>query len=145
MTFCQGLTLLFESSSVLVPVYFYILRFYLATSKQLQRLESGSKSPLYTLYSTAISGLTTIRAFGAVRFFDKQSLNLLDNSQGPFFFRFQGRMFLEISLAWVTSLLAIGLSLIAVSQRHSTSAGFVGVALSQMVRLKGLSELRLTH
>lgn len=52
---------LFSRLSVLVPVYYLILRVYLATSKQLIRLEAGSKSPLYTAFSTAVSGLTTVR------------------------------------------------------------------------------------
>ncbi|KAJ6492691.1 hypothetical protein DFH09DRAFT_1290842 [Mycena vulgaris] len=48
---------------------FYGLRFYLATTKQFRRLELGSKSPMYTLFGTTISGLITVRAYHAQGYF----------------------------------------------------------------------------
>lgn len=122
-----------------------------------QRLESGSKSPLYTLFSTTVGGLTSIRAFRANDFFESKNNDFLDDSQGPFFFRFSGMLFLRVTLTWMTvseetltsnskslaltrlrllqALLAIGLSILAVALRSSTSSALLGVALSQLTSL----------
>ena len=92
-----------------------------------QHLENGSKSPvrdhtpalsfpspsldadllclfsqLYTLFSTTLSGIHTIRAFHAEDFFGEKQDEILNLSQRPLVFRFVGQLFLQISLSWMT-------------------------------------------
>ena len=50
----------------MAPVVFYswfISRQYLKVSRDLKRLESVNKSPVYVLFSETLAGLSTIRAF----------------------------------------------------------------------------------
>ncbi len=140
---------------ILIPFYYLFMRIYLASSKQLQRLESASKSPLYGLFATTVSALPVIRAFGAEGFFIAKNDALLDNSQGPMYFRYQGQNFLKVTLAWLTvgvavrpslnlrswlikfrgqSFLAISLSILVVALRGRTSAGLLGAGQSAASR-----------
>jgi ATP-binding cassette, subfamily C (CFTR/MRP), member 1 len=59
---------------VILPIglmYYAIQKFYVATSRQLKRIESVTRSPIYTHFSETITGQSTIRAYGEEKRFGK--------------------------------------------------------------------------
>ncbi|KAG8697376.1 hypothetical protein FRC09_007907 [Ceratobasidium sp. 395] len=129
------LNVFFQASSVVGSM---VLVYVAATSTQLQQLESASKSPLYTTFGTTIAGLETIRAYGVQKHFSGRNDRYLNVSQGPFHYRFAGMRFLRTSLTIITLFIAVGISCLAVGLRSTTSAGFLGIALTNMTRISGL-------
>src|SRR5208282_819363 len=57
----------------LAAVYLYIQRYYLRASRELKRLDSISKSPIYAHFQESIGGLTTIRAYSQQKRFAQEN------------------------------------------------------------------------
>ena len=55
--------------------------FYVATSRQLRRLDSVTRSPIYSFFSETVSGLPVVRAFQHQQRFLKHSETLIDTNQ----------------------------------------------------------------
>lgn len=106
---------------------------YLRTSRQVRLLELEAKSPLYTHFIETFHGLSTIRAFGWADDFNTKFLELLDNSQVPFYLLFCIQRWLELVTGLIVAALAILLAVLIVVLRHSVKPGLVGVALLNIV------------
>lgn len=52
-----------QNSLIDLSVFVVIQRFYVATSRQLRRLDSVSRSPIYSHFGETVSGLSVIRAY----------------------------------------------------------------------------------
>ncbi|KAJ7644824.1 P-loop containing nucleoside triphosphate hydrolase protein [Roridomyces roridus] len=126
---------------VLGVLGYYGVTYYLITSKQFRRLELESKSPLYTLFGTTVSGLITVRAYRAEGYFRTQNSLFINASQGALHYRLAGQLFLRIFLLWFQAILACTVAVLTVSMRGGTSAALLGVALTRLV---GLGQT-LTH
>ena len=53
-------------TAMIVPlagVYYWVQRYYLRTSRELKRLDSVSRSPIYAHFQESLGGITTIRAY----------------------------------------------------------------------------------
>ncbi|KAJ6528440.1 P-loop containing nucleoside triphosphate hydrolase protein [Mycena capillaripes] len=115
----------------------YFLKFYLATSKQFRRLESASKSPLYTLFGTTVAGLITVRAYRAQGFFRAQNAAFVNESQGALHHRVAGQLFLRVFLLWFQAIIACSVAVLTVLMRDTTSAALLGISLARLVSLGG--------
>jgi len=65
--------------------YASLQRFYVTTSRQLKRLESVTRSPIYSHFGETLTGYTTIRAYGMQNKFIKESEARVDNNQLSYF------------------------------------------------------------
>eukprot|EP00731_Ephydatia_muelleri_P028699 Em0020g343a len=73
---------------VVVPLgvfYFLIQRFYVSTSRQLQRLESISRSPIYSHFQESIQGATSIRAYRVQERFVLENERRVDHNLMAYF------------------------------------------------------------
>ncbi|KAH7329994.1 putative ATP-binding cassette transporter [Rhexocercosporidium sp. MPI-PUGE-AT-0058] len=104
-------------------------KYYLRTSRQMRLLDLEAKSPLYSHFIESLSGLVTIRAFGWGETFQTRNLALLDASQKPYYLLFCIQRWLALALDLLVMALAVILMSLVVKLRSEISAGFVGLAL----------------
>ena len=82
----------------LAALYLYMQRRYRATSRELRRLDSVTRSPIYSSFSETLSGIYTIRAFGATQRFLSAFSALLDTNQRVFYMALAASLWLNVRL-----------------------------------------------
>ncbi|CAM0913033.1 unnamed protein product [Alopecurus aequalis] len=106
-------------------------RYYLASAKELMRINGTTKSALANHLGESISGAITIRAFEEEdRFFDENS-NLVDKNAIPYFYNFAATEWLIQRLEMMSAaVLSFSAFLMVLLPSGTFSPGFVGMALS---------------
>ena len=69
--------------AIIIPIlfaYYLMQKFYVTTSRQLRRLESSTRSPIYSWFGESISGVSTIKAFEMDEEFCHEMENKVDNN-----------------------------------------------------------------
>lgn len=123
-------------AATMPPVFLFmwmLQKFYLRTSRQMRFLDLEAKSPLFSQFIESLSGLVTIRAFGWASAFEKQNLVLLDASQKPFYLLFCIQRWLELALDLAVTVLAVILMVLVVKLRTDVGAGYVGLAILNVI------------
>jgi len=110
-------------------VVYLLQKFYLRTSRQIRLMELEAKAPLYSNFLETLGGLVTIRAFGWTEEMDKRNKVLLDTSQRPFYLLLCIQRWLALVIDLTVAGMAVILVALIIQFRKGADAGFVGVAL----------------
>lgn len=142
---------------VLVPlsyVYYKALIYYIATSREVKRIESIARSPIYSTFGETLNGTTLIRAFKMQNnFVDKNSLQLNDN-QTAYFAGTSANRWLAVRLEFVGAGIVLSAALFAVMERGTINPSLAGLSVSYalgvtqrlcwIVRMGGQCETQVT-
>ncbi|GFF54141.1 metal resistance protein YCF1 [Aspergillus udagawae] len=118
----------------LLGVFYLVQKFYLRTARQLRLLDIEAKAPLFSRFLEVLSGLVTIRAFGWQDEFERRNRQAFDISQKPFYLLFCVQRWLNLVLDLVVAAIAVIVVAIAVRTKGSVDAGFLGIALVNIVQ-----------
>ncbi|XP_062958179.1 ATP-binding cassette sub-family C member 2-like [Cynocephalus volans] len=123
---------------VIIPlgiIYVAVQVFYVATSRQLRRLDSVTRSPIYSHFSETVSGLPVIRAFEHQQRFLRHSEMEIDTNQKCVFSWITSNRWLAARLDLIGSLVVLLSSLMMVIYRDTLSGDSVGFVLSNAVSI----------
>ncbi|XP_008197317.2 multidrug resistance-associated protein 1 isoform X4 [Tribolium castaneum] len=125
--------------AVIVPIgilYYFIQRFYVATSRQLKRLESVSRSPIYSHFGETITGVQAIRAFREQDRFIKESEHRVDVNQVCYYPSIISNRWLAVRLEMIGNLIIFFAALFSVLGRdESQNAGLVGLSVTYSLQI----------
>ncbi|KAK7534369.1 multidrug resistance-associated protein 1 [Phyllosticta citribraziliensis] len=127
--------------ALIVPLgalYLYIQRYYLRTSRELKRLDSVSKSPIYAHFQESLSGISTIRAYRQQDRFAQENEWRVDANLRAYFPSINANRWLAVRLEFIGSVIilaAAGFSIISVASGSKLSAGLVGLAMSYALQI----------
>uniref|UniRef100_A0A8B9CRZ8 Multidrug resistance-associated protein 1 n=1 Tax=Anser brachyrhynchus TaxID=132585 RepID=A0A8B9CRZ8_9AVES len=126
-------------AAVIIPplglVYLFVQRFYVATSRQLKRLESVSRSPVYSHFNETLLGVSVIRAFEEQKRFIKQNDMKVDENQKAYYPSIVANRWLAVRLEYVGNCIVLFAALFAVIARNKLSPGLVGLSVSYSLQI----------
>uniref|UniRef100_A0A8B9BKV5 ABC-type glutathione-S-conjugate transporter n=1 Tax=Anser brachyrhynchus TaxID=132585 RepID=A0A8B9BKV5_9AVES len=123
---------------IVIPLgifYYFVLRFYISTSRQLRRLDSVTRSPIYSHFGETVSGLSVIRAYGHQQRFLKQNESTMDINQKSVYSWIVSNRWLAIRLEFVGSLVVFFSALLAVISKGTLDGGIVGLSISSALNV----------
>ncbi|XP_022093078.1 multidrug resistance-associated protein 4-like isoform X2 [Acanthaster planci] len=132
--FCLAFTL------PIVIVFFLIRRFYLASSRDVMRLEGIARSPVFSHLSVTLTGLSTVRAFKAQQRFTADFDRYLDSHTRAWFLFLATSRWLGVQLDFLSSLFVCGVSFTCILTAGflNLNSGTVGLSLTYAISLLGV-------
>ncbi|CAF1394631.1 unnamed protein product [Adineta steineri] len=122
----------------LVPSVLWLRRFYMRSSRQIKRLESVTRSPMYTLFSSSFDGLTSIRAFNVQGDFLNMFMERIDTNSRAYFIVFTSARWFGLRLDIMVSFLTLVTALLAVFLRHQIDSAAAALSVTYCISLTGL-------
>uniref|UniRef100_A0A8C1IM72 ATP-binding cassette, sub-family C (CFTR/MRP), member 3 n=1 Tax=Cyprinus carpio TaxID=7962 RepID=A0A8C1IM72_CYPCA len=119
----------------LALIYVFVQRFYVATSRQLKRLESVSRSPIYSHFSETITGTSVIRAYGRNAAFVLMSDMKVDENQKSYYPGIVSNRWLGVRIEFIGNCIVLFAALFAVIGKDKLSPGLVGLSVSYALQV----------
>eukprot|EP00026_Physarum_polycephalum_P000464 Phypoly_transcript_00465.p1 GENE.Phypoly_transcript_00465~~Phypoly_transcript_00465.p1 ORF type:complete len:1411 (+),score=128.73 Phypoly_transcript_00465:182-4414(+) len=122
----------------LAYLYYYVQQYYLSCSRELQRLDSTTKSPIFAQFSETLNGITTIRSFGVTDNFIRENDRKLDLNTQAYFASVTTNRWLSVRLEFICTCVVSVAALFCVIERDNIDAGLAGLSLTYALSLTGI-------
>ncbi|CAI7598161.1 unnamed protein product [Penicillium glandicola] len=130
---------------VCVLVIYYVVKFYVKTSRQIRLLDIEAKAPLFSQFLEALSGLSSIRAYGWTEDYHRRNQIALDASQRPSYLLSCIQRWIGLVLDLIVACIAVIVIAVAISMKGSPSMNLLGVALFNIVNFSGTLQTLVTY
>ncbi|KAF9203873.1 hypothetical protein BGZ49_005929 [Haplosporangium sp. Z 27] len=118
--------------------YLVVGAYYTSASRELKRIESVTKSPLYSHFGETLVGVSTIRAFGVESRFMEEVLVKLDNNNAPFYFLWMCNRWLSIRVDIMGFMVTFISGILILINLDSLDSSWAGLSLGSAVNFLGL-------
>ncbi|CAM9553692.1 unnamed protein product, partial [Phaeothamnion confervicola] len=124
-----------DAIDLLLPRNIPMFAYYRPVSRDLQRLESVSRSPIFAQFSETLAGVTTLRAYNLQQEFIDRNAKRLDDSNRSFFHLQVCNRWLQLRLELLGGLLILCAALLIVF--WGIDAGLAGLVLTYTQQITG--------
>ncbi|KAB8250819.1 P-loop containing nucleoside triphosphate hydrolase protein [Aspergillus flavus] len=119
-------------------IYLSYQKYYLRTSRELKRLDSVTRSPIYAHFQESLGGISTIRAYKQQNRFTLENEWRMDENLRAYFPSISANRWLAVRLEFIGSIIILAsatLSIISVATGSRISPGRVGLAMSYALQI----------
>ncbi|KAG0346517.1 hypothetical protein BG004_001533 [Podila humilis] len=126
------------AAAFIATAYFFVGAYYIASSRELKRIESITKSPLYSHFGETLVGISTIRAFGAESRFMEEVLVKLDNNNSPYYYMWMCNRWLSVRVDFMGSMVSFVAGVLILLNIDNVDEGWAGISLGSAMNFMGL-------
>ncbi|KAI8911120.1 P-loop containing nucleoside triphosphate hydrolase protein [Gorgonomyces haynaldii] len=119
-------------------LYAYFQRYYISTSRELKRLDSTSRSPIYAHFQETLYGVSTIRAYAQEGRFTEKNEDRIDFNQKAYYPSVSANRWLAVRLELIGSLIVFCSGMVGVLSIYFTwnlSASIIGLMLTYSLNI----------
>lgn len=125
-------------AAIISVAYLAVGKKYISTSRELKRLHSVSRSPIYSMFGETLAGLSTIRAFSEQSRFMSDLLVKIDDSNRPFYFLWIANRWLSVRSDSIGAIVALSSGVFILMHPAGIDAGTAGLALTYALEFVAL-------
>ncbi|KAJ3072963.1 hypothetical protein HDU98_002550 [Podochytrium sp. JEL0797] len=111
-------------------VYYSVSSRFLACQREIKRLDSVTRSPIYSMFSETLVGVSTIRAYGSEQRFMTENLNRVDTNHRAFFYMWSANRWFGTRVSSIASCVILASAIGTVAMRDIIGAGLAGLSLT---------------
>lgn len=131
---CYTIPLFTIVAIVVVLLYWIVGALYVVSSRDLKRLESVTRSPIFTLVGEVLSGAVVIRAYGDASRFTRHCLRLIDKTNRPFYYLWAENRWLSVRVDVLAAIVSLAMAVFLILNQD-VDAALAGFALSFTIQL----------
>ncbi|TPX66991.1 hypothetical protein SpCBS45565_g04133 [Spizellomyces sp. 'palustris'] len=117
----------------LLPIYYFVQGLYRNAARELKRLESLARSPLFGHFSESLNGLPTLRAYSAASRFVVRADTFLDEANRPSLIKYYVNAWVALRMEILCGFICFMVATLGLAFRISPS--LLGLALSYTLSL----------
>lgn len=125
-------------AAVVVISYVWVGMFYRPAARELRRLNNVLRSKIYEHFSESLTGINTLRAYGALPGFQQDNAKRIDAENRAYWLSIACQRWLNLRLDGLGAVLVLATALLVVGLRQSISPSSGGVVLSYMVTVQSV-------
>ncbi|KAJ3071462.1 hypothetical protein HDU98_005300 [Podochytrium sp. JEL0797] len=111
-------------------IYFNVSQRFLMCQREMKRLDSITRSPIYSMFSETLVGVSTIRAYSAEPRFKSQNLSRVDTNHRAFYYMYGANRWFGVRTAVIAGSVILSAALSTVWMREEIGAGLAGLSLT---------------
>ncbi|KAK3320254.1 putative ATP-dependent bile acid permease [Cercophora scortea] len=110
--------------------YYYVTATYIDAARDLKRIESVARSPLYQLIGESIAGCVSIRGYGLEGMFARQNGELVDRLNQPSLLLAASTQWLKLRIDLLSTVVTFSTAVFVLARATTTGPGAAGLVLT---------------
>ncbi|KAL8909151.1 MAG: hypothetical protein Q9171_005156 [Xanthocarpia ochracea] len=119
----------------LFVVFVFSAAYYRASAREIKRHESVLRSGVFSRFGEAISGVSSIRAYGLTERFVRGIRDEVDSMNSTYYLTFANQRWLSVRLDTIGNLLVFTTGILVVTSRFDVSPSIAGLVLSYILSI----------